>query len=467
MAEREAVYDSWGEPLPEEVLARRSRLHDRRVQVAVAGLVLVAMLMGLVGYQRSTVKAMAASCAQAVAERDWARLESAAKRWERWAPFQAAPLIYRAEAAYQKGALEHAVHLLDQLPDTDPLTPAALLEESTILFGSLNRPIRGAEVLERAVRLDPKLVEAHRRLVFFYAFTLQRRKMVSQIYEAIQENCDPPEVYVYLVAQDWLSFSNAYSETTRWALENPDEELLVVARAIYRVLTMGLDYSEDPTGQPAGSEGTPYHQEVIAGYFERYPQNLELLVYHLEMAMTKGETDEVARLLSLSPPEAAEDNRFWRYKGWVHSARGEFPEAEAAYLKALQINPYDYRSQHQMAAVERALQRFDEVERYSDLSRLGTTLRRDILVMERIDEVPPDVLKRIAEYAEAVGDMRVAGKLYMRLQEWAPEWMEPHPQAMRPRAPSGRAEAGPGAEPPSQPVRELQLPPETGHEAGE
>jgi tetratricopeptide (TPR) repeat protein len=459
MSDRGAAYDNWGELLPEEVLHPQPRLSRMLIRLGAGCLVVAVVIAGGMWWRQSVVKSLAASCSQAVAAQDWEQLEADAKRWRRWAPWKAAPLIYLAEAAYQKGALEHAVHLLDQLPDGDPLTPAAILEQSSILFGSLNRPIRGAEVLERAVRLNPKLVEAHRRLIFFYAFSLQRRKMVDQIYEAIQYDCDVPEVYVYLVAQDWLSFSNAYTETTRWALDNPDEELFLVARAIYRVLTMGLDYSEDPTIEPASADGTPYHQQVIAGYFERFPHNIELLVYHLEMALTKGETDEVARLLSQSPAAAADDNRFWRYKGWVHAARGEFPEAETAFLKALQLNPYDYRSQHQLASVERALQRLDRVEHFSNLSRQGTALRRDILVMDRIDTVPPDILKRIAEYAEAAGDMRVAGKLFLRLKDWAPEWLEPPAENARPRARTSRPEAGPGAESLSRPQREMPLPP--------
>jgi tetratricopeptide (TPR) repeat protein len=107
--------------------------------------------------------------------------------------------------------------------------------------------------------------------------------------------------------------------------------------------------------------------------------------------------------------------------GWVHAARGEFLEAETAYEKALKLNPYDYRSQHQLAGVERSLRRFDRVEKLESLSQQGTSLRRDVLVMERIDEVPPDILNRIAKYAEGSGDALVAGKLLLRLKDWAPK----------------------------------------------
>ncbi|MBC8867912.1 MAG: hypothetical protein H8E44_00755, partial [Planctomycetes bacterium] len=110
-------------------------------------------------------------------------MERLAGRWRWWDRGKAAPLIYLAEAANRTERYERAAELLDQLPDDDPMTPPALLERSDIQFGPLNRPIEGAETLDRVIKLDPKLVEARRRLVYFYAFTLQRRKMVDLAYD--------------------------------------------------------------------------------------------------------------------------------------------------------------------------------------------------------------------------------------------------------------------------------------------
>jgi tetratricopeptide (TPR) repeat protein len=415
----EAVaFDAWGEPLPPPSHSGTGRHWRRWVLIGGAGVLLIAIGGVFHALRQAVIHSLAQDCRAAMHGEDWELLDQLGARYRRWSPFTAEPFIFLAESAYRRGALERAVHLLDLLPDNDPMTPPAILVQSSILFGPLNRPIRGAEVLERAVRLDPRNAEARRRLIFFYAFSLQRRKMVQHAYEAIRWDCDSPEVYVYLVARDWLSFSNAYAENSRWSLNNPDEELFLVSRAIYRVLTKGLDYSDDPIDQPVGDDGVPYHRQVLAGYLEQFPENLELLVFHLEMAQTQGDIDEMVRLLSRAPATAAEDNRFWRFKGWVHSTRGELADAEAAYQQALKLNPYDYRSQHQLAVVERSLRRFDRVERLENLSQQGTTLRRDILVMERVDLVPHDILQRIAAYAEAVGDVMVATKLRERFLTW-------------------------------------------------
>jgi tetratricopeptide (TPR) repeat protein len=436
-----AERDNWGEPVSEP-LPKRSNFLRNAVRSGIAAACIGFAAVGYWQLKKSATAGMPDACREALRAKDWERLDELAAQWSWWQPGEGTPIVHLAESAFQRGAFERASYLLDQLPDTDPITPTALVEQSAILFGPLNQPIRAGEVLERALRLDPKNFEARRRLVFFYAFTLQRNKMAAHIREAIRNGADLPETYVYLVARDWLSFSNAYTITTKWSLDHPDEELFLVPRAIFRVLSRGLDYSENPVEDPATDKGIPYHQQIIAEYFQRFPQNLELMVYHLEMATTQGDVEGTVRLLSRAPKAAAADGRFWRYKGWVHSARGEFQEAKVAFEKAMEINPYDYRSQHQMASVERSLGNLEQVKLYEDRSQQGTALRKDILIMDSVDNVPPDILKRIFKYAESCGDNEVAGRLLVQLKEWVPAWLDP--RADRPAADKTKSTTAPG-----------------------
>jgi len=420
-----ALVDRWGEPTPLEP-AEVGQLSARsfRRRWWVIGAVCLALVAGVAFCRaRSTVcNSLSVSCREALRAEDWKRLEDLAGRWRWWDRRTAAPLIYLAETANRRGQYAQAAELLDGLPDADPMTPPALVERSTLLFERLNRPLEGAETLERALRLDPKLVVARQRLVYFYAFTLQRRKMVQHAYEAIRLDSDLPETYVYLMAQDWLSFANAYAENTKWLRGNPDEELFLVARAVYRITTKGLDVTEDPRDAgPRDEEGLLRHQRLIAEYCERFPQNLELLVYRLERARTNGDTVEAADLLSRAPPEAAQDNRFWRYKGWLHTMRGEFTEAEASYERALSLNCYDHISRHQLAGVARRFKQMDRVKALEEVSREGWAVRHEVLPLESVDRVPSDTLRRMAKYAKDCGDYSVAGKLLLRLEEWSGE----------------------------------------------
>ncbi|MBL7044963.1 MAG: hypothetical protein ISR77_40425, partial [Pirellulaceae bacterium] len=349
-------------------------------------------------------------------------MERLAGRWRWWDRGKAAPLIYLAEAANRTERYERAAELLDQLPDDDPMTPPALLERSDIQFGPLNRPIEGAETLDRVIKLDPKLVEARRRLVYFYAFTLQRRKMVDLAYDTVRHDCDLPETIVYILLQDSLSFSNAYKENTRWLRGDPDKELFLVARALHRIRSSGVDDTEDPKEGPRDKDGTPFHRKVVAEYFAKFPQNLELMAYYLQLSSTSGDVDEVARLLSRAPPEAENDNRFWRYKGWLHAAQGELRQAKESYERALLLNGYDYVSRHQLAGVERRFKRLEQVKALEELAIEGKAVQRELRQLEDVANVPEGLLKRMALYAEKCGDDVVASQLNYRIGQWSEEW---------------------------------------------
>lgn len=368
--------------------------------------------------KRAIVRSLRQSCRDARAAEDWERLQGLGQRWRWWDRDNVTATLYLAEAACGSGQYEWSVELLSGLPDGDPITPSALLECSSILFERLNRPIEGAEKLERAVKLNPRLVEGWHRLIFFYAFTLQRQKMAAHARAAIACDADMPETYAYLMLEDSLSFGNAYDENTKWSRANPNEELFLVARAIHRIRAKGLDETSDLKDVgPFDDEGRPLHAKVIADYSQRFPRNLELLAYRLERSIAKGDVEAAAEPLADLPAEAEADNRFWRYRGWLRMARGELAEAEACYRKALELNCYDHLSRHQLASVLRQSKRMAEVKALEDVAVEGKNLRKALFHAPAVNKVPKDVLGRMAQYARHCGDTLVADKLESRLRE--------------------------------------------------
>jgi tetratricopeptide (TPR) repeat protein len=261
--------------------------------------------------------------------------------------------------------------------------------------------------------LNPRMPEAYRRVVYFYTYTLQRRKMVRRIYDAIANDCDQPEMYLYLIAQDYLSLGDAYDQTTKWLKGAPDEEILLVAQAYAGIKSDAFGEAKERELEQDGRL-KPAHRQVVDKLFARFPRNLTLLVYYLQSASADGDIEQVAKVLSSAPPEAAEDSRFWRYKGWLHNARGELLEAESAYRKALEINPYDTISHQQMAAVERRLNRKEHAETLLLLAKEGQDLRETILRLPDAAVVDRTLLERIGRYAANCGDEVVANKLYDR-----------------------------------------------------
>ncbi len=417
--------DPWGEVIvssPTEHAGKARRALRWSILAATA---IVATAVGYVVVKPLAMQQLEQSCHAAVRDNDVERLEAAAGRWRFWDRSKAAPLIFLAEAANRRQQYDQAVEWLDLLPDGDPMTPAALVERSAMLFEALNRPVEGAVTLERALKLESRITEAWRRLIYFYAYTLQRRRMVECIYAAIDNDCDMPESYVYLLLNDNLSFGNGYDQNTKWFRGAPDEELFLVARALYRIRTRGLDVeSEAQTDGPPAADGTPYHRKVIAEYFEQFPHNLELVAYFLERSMTRGDVAEVERLLAQAPAEAASDNRIWRHRGWLHAIHGQLGEADACYQKALSLNCYDHLARHQLAGVERRLKRLDRVKPLEDLSFEGKELRKELYRLPSVDKVPVPLLRRMADYAGRCGDAKAAEKLAFqirRLENSAPK----------------------------------------------
>jgi len=391
----------------------QARTRPRRLRWLVLGGCLLAALAlaGTLGGRFWISRSYAKACEQAERDRDWKQLEAVAGKWAAWRGNQAQPWIYLAQAAQEQGDLPQAVEYLDQLPPSDPLTPLALVEQSTLLFGPLNRPIQGAESCERALALNPRLPEAYRRVVYFYTYTLQRGKMASRIYDAIAHDCDQPEMYLYLVARDYLSLGDAYEQTTKWLKGAPDEELLLVAQA-YAGIKAGAFTETEERQLEADGRLKPAHRLVVEKLLARFPRNLELLVLQLQSSSADGDAEQVAKVLSSSPPAAVEDGRFWRFKGWLHNARGELVEAETAYRKALEINPYDIVCHQQMAAVERRLHRKEQAEMLLLLAKEGQGLRETILHLPDAAAVDRPLLERIGRYAANCGDEVVARRLY-------------------------------------------------------
>lgn len=351
---------------------------------------------------------------------NWRRLETLSSKWAERDPASALPWLLAAEAAEKRGAMNRVAQYLEQLPPDDPRTPDVLLELATIYFGDLNQPQAGVAACQRALKIDPNHREAHRRLIFYYGITVQRAKMVQQARKVILRGCEFPEAYVYVVGANWLTFSNAYELNEKWLRSGSDDETYRVAQIIHWAGASGLqtaaDFVEDvDTSRVKQAE----HEKRLREVFERYPNNSELLAYFLEKHATKGNASVVEELLSRVPASAAEDNRFWHFKGWLHMARGELSEAELAYRKALELNPYAWQSQFQLAGVLRQQQRFEETEAMVALALEGKQLQETILQLPDVQSVPMDVFQRMQQYAEETGDHEVATQLALRLEEMA------------------------------------------------
>lgn len=205
-----------------------------RRSLMIAGVIASVVAVGLLvhrGWKQRQCERLRQACRAARVLGNWGELERLATAWSGLDSRAGDPVLYAAEAAVGRQDIERAAAYLGRIPDDDPRAVEALLQRVDMLFGDLARPFAAAETCERILALAPSCGPAHRRLIFFYAVTLQRTRVAEQARRAIESGGDIPETYVYLVGSDWLTLSNTTSVTTRWLEHHPDEELFLVAAA--------------------------------------------------------------------------------------------------------------------------------------------------------------------------------------------------------------------------------------------
>ncbi len=391
-----------------------------RLGLTALGVVGIALFLvrGIVGWNEARARRLEAECKRAHESGRYVDEERVAREWMRVAPGAAAPIFFLAEAQLGQGRKREAADTFALLPDGDPLTITGLSDRVDLLFGDLKDPHEAARTCERILAQDPSNVDAHRRLCFYDAVTLKRGKLAAQARRAIETGAELPETYVYLVGSYWLTLSNTLSVNSHWLQAAPDDETFLVAAARGYVSNAGLE--ADVAGESPDEPVEPEHDRRLRELLERFPGNIELLAYFLQKATTRGDLERVVELLGQAPPEAAGDNRFWRFKGWVHDQGGEGTEAVAAYRKALEIDPFDFVSQHQLAAVLRKSGQTDEAARLTRLAADGRSLRKRVLESPDVRTVPPDILRSMAEYVRGCGEDEIAVRLERRIAQIAP-----------------------------------------------
>ena len=352
-------------------------------------------------------------CSDLTDKGDWERLESVAKEWTDWEPETDDGWLYLADSYLQRQDVLSAQRYLLNVPDTSPKALDSLLLASELQFGAAKRPLQVPATIARVVNIAPGLITARRRLIFYYAMTLQRVDMVKAIRDAMAANAEPVESYVYLMISDHLSFTNGVQMTREWITENPDNEILEVASAIH--LADLMENSESASDEPEAAKVA--RSRTMVNLLSKYPSNPTLLNYFLDRKVRDFDTDAVDRLLEQFPEEARDDSLYWRFRGWAAAQHNEGAAAEEAYRKSLELNRLDWHTWHELAGVLRKAGELDEAEKLQAVAVIGKTLRSDLQQIPDVASPESEHLLRIHDYAERCGDQFVADALAVRLEQ--------------------------------------------------
>ena len=352
------------------------------------------------------------ACRQAIDGEDWSGLIKTASAWSAWDAEAADAWLYQAQGFQELSQLDRAAEGLLRVPDRDEKAEAALLVAASLYFEELGQPVKAVPVLKRLLKMNGTLITPHQRLIFFYAITLQRVKMLEQIHKAIEVGAEPPDAYVYLQLASRLTFSNGYQLNTEWLRNEPDNRLFRVASAIQlstvRDQAANADYE-------SSEEKDERHAE-IRDLLKEFPDSTPLFRYLLHLAVNRDDTDEAGKLLSELPAHAWKDSVFWRYRGWYHHQFDEFDEAEQAFRKSLELFPLDWETWHSLAATFRKQKNLDNAEHAQLIALQGKELTKEILQLPDARTVSPEILTKMRDFCIACDDQVTAASLQTRIR---------------------------------------------------
>lgn len=393
---------------------RFHRLPSRRAFLIGFPVLLVLSIAGAAGWiwwaGRLTAET-AAACQAAIRADRWDEARILADRWVRRAPQSADAWFSLAEVARSQGDLEATAESLRRIPPTDRRYLKVQALRADLLLDGLRRPADAILVWQDMLRHSPRSAVAHQRLIYTYAMTLQRSRMIQQIRTAIKRRAEPPEAYGYLLIAPNLVFSDGYLRVGQWLASSSQDETLRVAHAVFAARTnpsKGLKMFGAVDSQ-AGD------LSLIRQCRSDYPENLEVLAFDVERAIVNGDLAETGRLLQSLPPAAESDCRFWRYLGAWHDSQRQFSAATEAYRRALELHPQDWRTHHQLGAVERTLGNAAAAARHAELGLRGKQLERQVLELPNAAQFDQQLLVALWKFAKDCGDEDAAAGLEYRL----------------------------------------------------
>ncbi|WP_168221778.1 tetratricopeptide repeat protein [Aquisphaera giovannonii] len=270
-------------------------------------------------------------------------------------------LMLEAQLALAEGRPEAAREALARIADGQPLAAQARLLE-----GRMSRQakrLRDAEAsFLRALRVDPRQVEARKELVYIYGIQLRRVEVDAQ--------------FRALAALTPLShrdlFAWALTHYTTWRPEIAVElQGYIDADPSDRASRLALcEYLVDQPGREAQVEA------VIA---EMPPDDPDALAVRIALALNKGDLERARALLAAAPEDHP---RIARMRGQLAMRRRDVDAAIRCFTAALTAEPYDRISPMELAQAFRlkgdeaaAAKHLDRVRRLNEVFNLVMKIR--------------------------------------------------------------------------------------------
>ncbi len=291
--------------------------------------------------------------------------------------------LLRAQLAMAKERPKEALKALARIPDDDPLGPQARLLTGQLALRD-SRLSDAETFLLKAVRLDPKLVQAHRELIYIYGMQ-SRRKELDEQFQVLARLMPLTFEDLFL----WCLPRGSIWDSTELAV---DMERFLKADPDDRWSRLALADAYMQIGQYQKAES-------VLEYFSK--DDPDALAAQARLAIDRGDVGLAQKWLAQGPADHTDLNRL---RGRLALIRHDPETAEKHYRAAYENDPRHRDTLFGLAQALRLLGKTGEAERFVEAARnldlLGTLIQQAANSEGKTD---PDLPLKIGEACRACG----------------------------------------------------------------
>jgi len=240
-------------------------------------------------------------------------------------------------------------------PQAVQLTDAQKASASASEFYRVREIGKAIEQYERAMSLDPKLVEAYHGLAHIYLVETQEFDKALALYEQARA-IDPKDVYsktalayAYSVVGRYQESVNEYVDAAKLASENAD-------------VFLNLGYVYEKMQMDLAALNSYRRALELTPDDPRPAQALAQICYRAELYDQAISSFEVVRA------RGSASQYVLSTLGYCYLKVGAYPKAELLFLAVLQQNPQDFAARANLATVYRSMEQYGKaVEQYEAL----------------------------------------------------------------------------------------------------
>ncbi|MCX7418181.1 MAG: hypothetical protein NT013_01420 [Planctomycetia bacterium] len=339
----------------------KSKHRQRRVVIGFA-LLLLAVISAVKWLDRSE-RLAAKSC---LTRNQWKEARARLSRLLWWHPSDASVRMMLAEAYARDDSLpsrssaERAVALLKDIPDDVAESAEARIREARLRFLLLRQPIQAERILQRAMVIDPKAMDAH-SLHWRILDMTGRSDLCEPIFQQLYELSPPQQRIDYL--RDWFFSQNDPEHITARLDEmlgfrnSPDESARRLE--LKRLIAFRQSEPNEPLIHAAiarwfQDEGDLEQALHVVNEVRSIPQvmNDPLFVFALVSVLIESGRLEQAAAAFDQWPGLSEGYAYWKTAGLLQeNLHRNYGAASVAYAKSLAIWPghADWRCQFRQA----------------------------------------------------------------------------------------------------------------------